>query len=128
MYFKTPERYIARRAVGEDELIDEHGLDMRHAEIQALGRLFREGSTSNLDDRAAAIEIQVAQDIPLAKDNLLGVVVPQEYARTPGMMKSLKELTPHIETYDLMPVSTNHHFGLIYDRVNAIYKRAGIKV
>jgi hypothetical protein len=59
LYFKTPQRYVQRKAVGEEELKEEHSLDMRHAEIQALGRLFREGSTSNLDDRAAAIEIQV---------------------------------------------------------------------
>ena len=128
LYFKTPERYVRRRAVGEEELKEENAFDMRHAELQALGRLFREGSTSNFDDRAAAIEIQVEQDIPLAQDNLLGAVIPEEYARTPGVMQSLKQLTGHVETYDLMPVSTNHHFGLIYDRVNTIYKRAGVKI
>jgi hypothetical protein len=128
LYFKTPERYVQRRAVGEEELKADNSFDMRHAELQALGRLFREGSTSNLDDRAAAVEIQVAQDVPLRREDLLGVVIPEEYARTPGVMKSLKALTKYVETYDLYPVSTNHHFALIYDRVNAIYKRSGIKI
>lgn len=128
LYFKTPARYFNRSAVGEEELKDEHRLDMRHAEVMALGRLMRENSTSKMDDRAAAIEIQIAQDIPLAKDNLLGVVIPSEYARTEGVMQTLRNLTSNVETYDLFPLSTDHHFALIYDRVKSIYRRAGIKI
>src|SRR5262245_32280558 len=101
---------------------------MRHAEILALGRLFREGSSTTLDDRAAAIEIQVEQDLPLREDNFLGAVIPHEYTRVPGLMRALKNLTKYVETYDHLPLGTDHHYGLIYDRVNRIFNRAGIKI
>jgi hypothetical protein len=127
-YFKTPSRYVARKAVGDDELKEDHNLDMRHAQILALGRLYREGSTSNLDDRAAAIEVQLADDVKLAADNLLGVVVPSEYLRTPGVKQSLKQLTKYVESYDHFPLGMNEHYGLIYNCVNQIYKKAGVKI
>jgi hypothetical protein len=65
---------------------------------------YSEGSTSNHDDRAAAIEVQVADDIQLVAENLLGVVVPAEYLRTPGVKQSLKQLTQFVEPYDHFPL------------------------
>lgn len=101
---------------------------MRHAEALALARLYREGSTKNYDDRAAAIEVQIAQDIPLKKENLIGIVLPEEYLRTPGFRAELMKLTNVIEPYSLLPLSVSQHYGLIYDCVNKIYKRAGINI
>lgn len=128
LYFESPRRYIDRNAVDHDKLKEEHLLSMSHSEILALGKLYREGSTKNHDDRAAAIEIQVAEDIPLAKSNLLGVVVPDEYLRTDGVKESLNALTNIVEGYRLLPLSLSQHYSLIYDCVERVYKRAGILI
>lgn len=125
-FFKDPKRYVRRRAAGYEELKEENSLDMTHQEILALAKLYQEQSNPQFDDRAAAIEIQVAEDIRLAKDNLLGVVIPEEYKRTPGLVKALKELTLNIETYPHFPLGLQEHYALIYDRVESIYKKSGI--
>src|SRR5215211_1347228 len=123
-FFKSTDRYVARRAAGHEELKEEHSLDMRHMEVLAVGRLFRENSSAACDDRAAAIEMQIAEDITLARDNLLGIVMPEEFKRTPGLMTSLKAITSRVETYPHLPLGTQEHYALIYDRVNHIYKKA----
>jgi hypothetical protein len=127
-YFKTQRRYFGRHAAGDQEMRDEHDLDITHDQILALGKLYRDRDTATLDDRAAAIEIQIAEDIPLEKSNVLGVVVPAEYKRHKGMREALKALTPNVEAYDIMPLGTDAHYGLVYDCVKKIYKKAGIKL
>jgi hypothetical protein len=128
LYFETPRRYVDRDANDQKKLKDEHLLNMSHAKVLALAKLYKEGSTKNYDDRAAAIELQVEQDIPLKKENLLGVVIPEEYMRTPGVRESLRDLTKVVETYRLLPLNISQHYGLIYDCVEQVYKRAGIKI
>lgn len=88
LYFDTPRRYIDRNALDQEKLKDEHLLNMSHSKVLAVSKLYKEGSTKNCDDRAAVIELQVEQDIPLKKENLLGVVIPEEYMRTPGVREA----------------------------------------
>jgi hypothetical protein len=128
LYFESPKRYIERKAVDQEKLTEEHVLSMSHAEILALGRLYREGSANKYDDRAAALEIQINEDIPLTKANLLGVVVPDEYLRTAGVKESLSSLTNIIEGYQLFPLSVSQHYALIYECVQRIYRKAGISI
>jgi hypothetical protein len=127
-YFKTQKRYFDRQATGDQEMREEHDLDITHDQILALGKLYRDRDAAKLDDRAAAIEIQIAEDIPLEKSNVLGVVVPAEYKRHKDMREALKALTPNVEAYDIMPLGTDAHYGLVYDCVKKIYKKAGIKL
>lgn len=127
-YFKTQKRYFDRHAAGEQEMREEHSLDITHDQILALGKLYRDRDTSKLDDRAAAIEVQIAEGIPLDKTNVLGVVVPTEYKRHKGMHQALKELTPNVEAYDIMPLGTEAHYGLVYECVKRIYKKSGINM
>lgn len=128
LYFDAPRRYVDRSALDQEKLKDEHLLNMSHSRVLAVSKLYKEGSTKNYDDRAAAIELQVEQDIPLKKENLLGVVVPEEYMRTPGVRETLLNLTQVIETYRLLPLSISQHYGSIYDCVERGYKRAGINL
>jgi len=128
LYFDTPRRYVDRNAVDQEKLKTEHLLNMSHARVMAVSKLYKEGSTKNYDDRAAAIELQVAEDIPLTKENLVGVVLPEEYLRTPGVRESLLELTSIIETYRLLPLSIREHYGQIYECVEQVYKKAGISI
>lgn len=125
-YFKTPERYFLRRPAGEEEIKEQHNLDMRHAEVMALSRLFLENSSSDCDDRAAAIEVQVAQDLELKPENLLGVVMPAEYARVPELLAAIRAITPVVETYDLLPLGSLSHYASLYQGVVNVYKRGGI--
>jgi hypothetical protein len=125
-YFKTPDRYVHRRPAGEEEIKEQYNLDMRHAEVMALSRLYLENSSPDCDDRAAAIEIQVAEDIEIKSDNLLGVVMPAEYARVPELLNSIKAITPNVELYDLLPLGTGSHYGLLYQGVQNIYRRTGV--
>lgn len=128
LYFGTPRRYVDRDANDQKKLKEEHLLDMSHDKILAVSKLYKEGSTRDCDDRGAVIELQVEEDIPLQKENLLGVVIPEEYQRTPGVVQSLKQLTNVIETYRLLPLSISHYYGLIYECVEQVYKRAGINL
>jgi hypothetical protein len=125
-YFKSPERYFHRRPASQEEIQEQHNLDMTHQEILALSRLYHEGSSPEFDDRAAAVEIQIEQDIELRRENLLGIVLPAEFARVDSLMRSITQLTKNVETYDLMPLGLTHHFALLYRGVKAIYKSAGI--
>jgi hypothetical protein len=125
-FFKSTERYVSRRAAGYEELKEEHNLDMSHQEVLAIARLFQEHSSARCDDRSAAIEMQIEADITLAKDNLLGVVIPEEFKRTPGLMQALKSIAGHVQTYPHYPLGTQEHYALIYDGVKSIYKKAGI--
>ena len=127
-YFKTPGRYFLRRPAGEDEIKEQHNLDMRHAQIIALSRLFLDNSSPEYDDRSAAIEIQIEQDIEIRSDNLLGVAMPAEYARVPELLQSINAITPNVETYDHMPLGTLSHYALLYQGVQKIYKRAGLPI
>lgn len=127
-FFKTPERYMKRRGADAQELQEEHNMTMRHQEIMALMKLYQEGSTPDFDDRAATIELQLEQDIQLARENLIGLVVPNEYLRTPGVKQAVESLTPNIEGYDHFPLSQNQHYGLIYDAVQRIYRAAGVRI
>lgn len=127
LMFKTPSRYMSREPVGEYEFKNDNSLDMRHQEILALAKLYRDNSSSEFDDRAAAIEIAVEEDIELSSDNILGVVIPGEYARVPKLVKELKTFAPIVEQYDLQPLSTASHFGNLYECVARIYKKSGIK-
>jgi hypothetical protein len=45
---------------------------------------------------------KIAEDITLARENVLGVVIPEEYKRTPGLMPSLKSIAGIIATYPHM--------------------------
>ncbi|MCK1418127.1 MULTISPECIES: hypothetical protein [unclassified Bradyrhizobium] len=128
LYFETPRRYVDRDANDQKKLKEEHLLNMSHSRVLAVSKLYKEGSTKDCDDRAAVIELQVEADIPLKKENLLGVVVPEEFQRTPGVTEALKELTNVIETYRLLPLNVSQHCGLIYECVEQVYKRAGINL
>jgi hypothetical protein len=127
-FFKSSDRYFFRRPAGEEEIKEQHNLDPRHAEVLALSKLYLEGSSPEFDDRAAAIELQIEQDIELRKENLLGIVMPKEYARVPELMQSIRSLTSNVETYDLMPLGLNSHFNFLYQGVINIYKTSGINI
>jgi hypothetical protein len=125
--YKTPDRYVTRKAAGYEELKEEYSLNLYHQEILAIAKLALENSSRECDDRAAAIEVQIDEDVSLTKQNLLGVVVPDEFKRAPGLIKAIKEFANHVETYEINPLSSSQHYGQIYDAVRKIYKKSGVR-
>ena len=71
-------------------------------------------------------EVQVEEDVVLHRENLLGVVLPSEYTRVSQVVGSLRAITANIETYDILPLNSAAHYGLIYEAVNRLYKKFGI--
>lgn len=127
-FFGSDQAYMKRQAHSSEKFGEEHDLTPRHAPVKAVNLLYREKSSEKFDDRAAAIEVQLETDISLSRENLLGVVMPNEYRRDKEMMPIVRKLTPNIEFYDIHPLNGTHYFSEIYSRVTKIYKKAGIRL
>lgn len=126
VFFRDNERYWTRSPISDADFEQQYDLGARHQEVRALNRLFNEYSSQLFDDRSAAVEIQVNDDIELSPKDVLGVVVPSEYARDPEIMADLKSITQNVEQYDIVPLNAEYHFGQIYSSVKSIYKKFGI--
>ncbi|TXN22151.1 hypothetical protein [Methylobacterium sp. WL9] len=126
LVYKTPQLYFERRPVGQEELRREHELTPRHREIEAVAKLARENATPEMDDRAAAIEVSVGEDVPILPENLLGIVIPDQYELERELFDRLKQMTTFIETYRHLPSTLHGYHARIVDCVDRIYKRAGI--
>ena len=126
LLYKSPRRYFDRRAAGYQELIDEHSFSFKHHDILATSRLSLDNSNMECDDRSAAIEISVTEDVPLRSEHLIGLIVPEDLARDLDLYGALKSLTKFVETYRPYPLKLSFHYGQIYEAVERIYKRAGI--
>ncbi|WP_207184084.1 hypothetical protein [Methylobacterium indicum] len=128
LVYRTPDKYFDRAAAGFEEITEQHEMTLRHQEIMAVCRLALDNSSRKCDDRAAAIEVSLDQDVVLTHENVLGIVVPEEVTREPSLMKWLFGLTPNIETYSHFPLSLHAHYGQIYQAVRQIYKKAGVRL
>lgn len=128
LIYRTPEQYFYRRPAGYEDLKQEHDLLPRHREILAVSRLAAENAAVKMDDRAAAIEISVDEDVPITVDNLLGIVLPEELKREQELWLHLKSLSKNIETYSHLPSSLHGYYSRMSECVNRIYRRNGIKL
>ena len=128
LVYKNPEKYFVRAAAGFEEITEQYEMSLRHQEVMAVCKLALDNSSRKCDDRAAAIEVSLDQDVILKRENLLGVVVPDEVTREPSIMKWLSELTQNVETYTHFPLSLYSHYGQVYQAVKMIYKKAGVRL
>jgi hypothetical protein len=121
-------RGARQRPISYDDLKDKHSMNMRHQEILALAKLYGHGPTPDFDDRAAAIEVQIEEDVTLALDNLIGIVIPDQYLHDPDLKRAFKSMTQHVETYRHFPLDQNQHYSVVYEAVERIYKRSGVRI
>ncbi|MHC2002522.1 hypothetical protein ACYQR9_19060 [Methylobacterium sp. CM6241] len=128
LVYRTPEQYFFRRPMGEEEVKREHDLLPRHREILAVSKLAGENSAAKMDDRAAAIEISVSEDVPLLKEDLVGIVVPSELRREKELWLKLNEMTKFVETYSHLPASLHGYYARMSECVERIYERAGVRL
>jgi hypothetical protein len=126
VFFGSELRYWRRQASSEQDFKDKHSLGPLHMQVEALNRLYGDRSASEFDDRAAAVEVQIEQDITLTTADVLGVVVPEDFVRDLHIKSALDGITQHTETYGLHPVSVSMYFGQVYDAVGRIYSKFGI--
>lgn len=124
-YFEDEKSYIVREPNSEKQLKRKHAIDMRHAEVMALARLYNENTSTDLDDRAATVELQVDHDIALDDGNVIGVIVCQEWLRTPEVERKLARITKNIITYSLYPNTMQGYFGVINEKVMGLYQSLG---
>ena len=117
-FYETTERYMRGESRSIDSVKTQMQIDVRHARIEALIRLYSERSLEEIDDRGRNIEIQVGGNVPLA-DNLLGVVMPDQY-RIPEIDQHFKSLGAMVEYYGLYPLNADAHFGQVYEAVAKI--------
>jgi hypothetical protein len=118
-FYDTAERYMKGENRSLDSIKAQVQIDVRHARIEALIRMFSERSRAEIDDRGRNIEVQVGGDVPLA-DNLLGVVLPDQYRLLPEIERHLKSLGAQVEYYGLYPLNADAHFGQVYEAVTKI--------
>ncbi|WP_232631049.1 hypothetical protein [Methylobacterium sp. Leaf118] len=128
LVYRTPTQYFERRPSGHEEIKREHDLLPRHQEILAVSKLALENASHQMDDRAAAIEVSVEEDITLLQEHLVGIVMPEEYEREKELWAHLKSLTPNLETYRILPSSLHGYYARVSDCVDRIYKKAGIQL
>lgn len=119
-FFSDNQRYALGRGLPTEEIVRTHTLGPRHAQIQALAELYSDRSNTKIDDRAKTIELQIDRDIGISSENVLGIILPQQYADEDGVKVALKELGCRVETYPEFPISIQNYFGIIYDLVGKI--------
>lgn len=115
-FYDTTERYMKGRNFEMETIKKRTQIDARHARIEALVKLYSERSLPEVDDRGRNIEVQVGEDVPLA-DNILGVVLPEEYRTVPELNSYFLRIGAKTEYYGLFPMSAESHFGLMYEAV-----------
>ena len=126
LIYGTPTQYFERRAAGHEEIKREHNLLPRHQEILAVSKLALENMNAQFDDRAAAIEISVEEDIPILPQHLVGIAVPDELRREADVWEAINQLTPFVEIYTHLPATLHGYYSRLYESVERIYRRAGI--
>jgi hypothetical protein len=120
-FYETTERYMKGESRSIDSIKTEMQIDVRHARIEALVRLYSERSLEEIDDRGRNIEVQIDGDVPLA-ENLLGVVLPDQYSLVPESGRHFRSLGAVVEYYGLYPLNADAHFGLVYEAVTRILR------
>lgn len=120
-FYDTTERYMKGEHRSIDSIKSQIKIDVRHARIEALVLLYGERSLAEMDDRARNIEVQISGDIPLA-ENLLGVVLPDQYRLMPEIEQYFGALGANVEYYGLYPLNADAHFGLVYEAVARIMR------
>lgn len=124
LFFRENGDYLRGRPVSRDAFEREHALLPRHQEIAALLELYND-RTEALDDRGTAIELQTEHPIALRKDQVLGVVLPNELAREPEAVGNLEALGATVSFYDVYPLHAQHYVHSIYAAVSSILRERG---
>ena len=127
VFFGTDRAYVEGKAKSDADVRAAHALGAEHQEVEALARLYGERSNSYFDDRARTIEVQVEEDVSIAGEDLIGVVIPQAYAAHPGVAQALTDLGCQVEAYGEYPLRVEGYHGLIYEAVVRMLRQAGIQ-
>ncbi len=126
-FFTNSKNYMSAKAKSEDKIAEDYSLGVKHQEISALSRLFNDRSNSAVDDRGRTIELQIAEDLIISKKNVIGMILPRQYANDIDIKEAIEHLGCEVETYSEFPLSVNSYYGIIYQHISSIMRRVELK-
>jgi hypothetical protein len=126
-FYGSTDQYLSGENRSESKINEEVLLTPRHMKISALLKLYNERSLTVIDDRARTVEVQVAGDINIDDDALLGMVLPESFKTDNELVDHLSRKGYMCEYYPLFPISVNQYFGSIYEAVNRILSTADLR-
>lgn len=126
-FFTNTKNYMNGKAKSEDDMRETYNLGVKHQEISALARLYNDKSNSSFDDRSKVIELQISEDLNISKENVIGLVLPKQYADDADIQSAISKLECEVETYGEFPLNVDNYYGMIYQSVNHIMRRKGFK-
>lgn len=121
LFFGSDQAYFDADPVGE---LDISPLEF---EIESYYELIKDKSKNSYDDRHSAVELQFDMDIPITKENILAVVLPNvflddEHVRTSILSRWDAEALP----YDTWRMQPREFTSVIFQLVKDYYVREGI--
>jgi hypothetical protein len=126
-YFADVRSYFDSHAKGTTDFQAEFSPGVFDAEVKAVHRLAIADGTSKLDDRKITVEIQTEEMIDLRVKKPLAVVAPLPYMHNVEFRDHVLKLwKADLITYPVSPLSSEAYYGLIYERVEALYKSWGV--
>lgn len=123
--FVDPSRYFRMEPRSSSGFKELHSLGPLDAELFALHKLAMHFS-GKIDDRRAAIELQVDTDVELTPSKLLAVVMPEEYLEAERLVASIEEMGAEVLTYPTYPLNLDAYYALIYNVVFEFYREKGL--
>ena len=126
-YFADAKSYFDGKAKGTTEFQAEFSPGVFDAEEKALHRLAVADCTLSLDDRKITVEIQSDLSIDLQVKKPLAVVVPLPYLEDAAFRNHVLDVwKADLVSYPVSPLSSEAFYALIYERVEALYRKWGV--
>jgi len=101
--------------------LDEYQVDPLDIEIRARHELAL-AYTGKIDDRKISIEIQSNSAVKLNANNVLAVIIPEEWATSVKLNKLIHDLGAQLLTYPTFPLKQEMYYALIYNIVFELYR------
>jgi hypothetical protein len=124
-FYGSNANYFNALGTKPDVLETRHVLTPMHLQILSLAEMYAQPRTMDSDDRKSTIELQIEGDVEIGDGNLLGIVLPEEYRRSPEIVAKLDSFGCRVEYYPFYPLRSDHFYYAIYDGVARILKMGG---
>ena len=124
-FFGTNRSYFLLKSCSQADFDARFDVGVLEEEIKALHKLITLKHEA-LDDRRFAIEIQTENEFALVKDQVLAVVLPENYIENSRVVQFVeKDLNAKLLTYPLYPLKKDYYYYAIYERVDHFFRQAG---
>lgn len=124
-FYGSNANYFGAIGAKPEVLEQRHVLTPMHLQILSLAQMYAQPRTMDSDDRKSTIELQIEGDVEIGDGHLLGVILPEEFKRSPEVGAKLNSFGCQIEYYPFYPLRSDHFYYAIYDGVAKILKKRG---